>query len=131
MTTTQLPTTVADLTAGHVAQALRATGHDARIDYQGHGNVEVSVPLAAEARILVHGGYSGHQDSPEAATLDTHDGWPGVILEFANGYVSDREADSVWLDREAPDVPQLYASLTAAEFLSFTVAAVAELKARQ
>lgn len=129
MTTTQLPTTVADLTAGHVAQALRATGHDARIDYQGHGLTEVNVPLQDGRRILVHT-FWGNPLHPETATLDTDDGWPGVaIAEGAE--VSDLEADSVWLDREAPDVPQLYASLTVAELLSFTVAAVAELKARQ
>lgn len=130
MTTTQLPATVTDITAGHIATALAAAGHDTRVDYLGHGNVEVYVPVDEERRILVHGYYFGHQDNPEAATLDTHDGWPGVILESA-GWVSHRKDDVIWFEREAPDVHQLYASLTVAEFLSFTVTAVTELKARQ
>lgn len=130
MTTTQLPTAATDLTAGHVATALRAVGHDARVEYEGHGIVYVTVPLPSGDRILVHS-YSGSHLAPEDALIDSEDGWPGTIVDSAEGEITAKaDAEAVWLDTEAPDVPSLYASLTVRELLSFTVAAVAESLAR-
>ena len=130
MATTQLPTNARDITAGHVAQALRATGHDAQVEYQGHGMIYVVVPLPTGDRILVHS-YGGFHTDPAAGTIDTDDGWPGAIIEAADGTVSEDDDDAVFLDGDAPDVGQMFDSVTVADLLSFTVAAVVQLKGRR